>query len=142
MSAGEGRSNARSAGRAQHGGRVTERAHPSRTDRSGDRSAFAARARGRGVRGEEMGVGAGQVFVGLYTRRSTLNPEKRRMKTLRMLLAVALTLALAPAAALAQGGTIRGTVTEQGSGQALQGVQISVVGTNQTVVTNQEGRFA
>lgn len=64
------------------------------------------------------------------------------MKTLRTLLAVALTLALAPVAALAQGGTIRGIVTEQGSGQPLQGVQVSVVGTNQTVVTNQEGRFA
>lgn len=64
------------------------------------------------------------------------------MKTLRTLLAVALTLAFAPAAALAQGGTIRGTVTEQGSGQPLQGVSVSVVGTNQSVVTNQQGRFA
>jgi TonB-linked SusC/RagA family outer membrane protein len=64
------------------------------------------------------------------------------MKTLRTLLAVALTLALAPAAAFAQGGTIRGVVTEQGSGQPLQGVSVSVVGTNQTVVTNQEGRYA
>ena len=64
------------------------------------------------------------------------------MRTLRTLLAVALSLALAPAAAFAQGGTIRGVVTEQGSGQALQGVSVSVVGTNQTVVTNQEGRFA
>lgn len=64
------------------------------------------------------------------------------MKTLRTLLAVALTLAFAPAAALAQGSTIRGTVTEQGSGQPLQGVSVSVVGTNRTVVTNQQGRFA
>lgn len=64
------------------------------------------------------------------------------MKTLRTLLAVALALAFAPAAALAQGGTIRGVVTEQGSGQPLQGVSVSVVGTNQTVVTNQEGRYA
>jgi TonB-dependent starch-binding outer membrane protein SusC len=64
------------------------------------------------------------------------------MKTLRTLLAVALSLALAPAAAFAQGGTIRGVVTEQGSGQPLQGVAVSVVGTNQTVVTNQEGRYA
>jgi TonB-linked SusC/RagA family outer membrane protein len=64
------------------------------------------------------------------------------MKTLRTLLAVAVTLALAPAAALAQGGTVRGVVTEQGSGQPLQGVSVSVVGTNQTVITNQEGRYA
>ncbi|HEX6037130.1 TonB-dependent receptor plug domain-containing protein, partial [Longimicrobium sp.] len=64
------------------------------------------------------------------------------MRTLRTLLAAALTLAFAPAAALAQGGTIRGVVTEQGSGQPLQGVSVSVVGTNQTVVTNQEGRYA
>lgn len=63
------------------------------------------------------------------------------MKTLRTLLVAALTVALAPVVALAQGGTIRGTVTEQGSGNALQGVQVSVVGTNLTVVTNQEGRF-
>jgi len=64
------------------------------------------------------------------------------MKTLRTLLAVALALAFAPAAALAQGGTIRGVVTEQGSGQPLQGVTVSVVGTNQSVVTNQEGRYS
>jgi TonB-linked SusC/RagA family outer membrane protein len=64
------------------------------------------------------------------------------MKTLRTLLVAALALALAPAAAFAQGGTIRGTVTEQGSGQPLQGVQVTVVGTSQTVVTNQQGRFA
>ena len=63
------------------------------------------------------------------------------MTRLRTLLAVALTLALAPAAAFAQGGTIRGRVTEQGSGQALQGVQVGVVGTNQTVVTNQQGAY-
>lgn len=62
------------------------------------------------------------------------------MTRLRSLLAVALTLALAPAAALAQ-GTIRGRVTEQGSGQALQGVQIAVVGGGQTVVTNQQGAY-
>jgi TonB-dependent starch-binding outer membrane protein SusC len=71
-----------------------------------------------------------------------VEPGERRMKTLRTLLAVALSLALAPAAAFAQGGTIRGVVTEQGSGQPLQGVSVSVVGTNQTVVTNQEGRYA
>jgi TonB-linked SusC/RagA family outer membrane protein len=64
------------------------------------------------------------------------------MTRLRLLLAVALTLALAPAAALAQGGSIRGRVTEQGSGQPLQGVQVSVVGTSQTVVTNQQGVYA
>ncbi|HYW12997.1 MAG TPA: TonB-dependent receptor [Longimicrobium sp.] len=63
------------------------------------------------------------------------------MKTLRTLLVAALTVALAPVVALAQGGTIRGTVTEQGSGNTLQGVQVSVVGTNLTVVTNQQGRF-
>ncbi len=63
------------------------------------------------------------------------------MKTLRTLLAAAL-VALAPAAALAQGGTIRGVVTEQGSGNPLPGVSVSVVGTNQAVVTNQEGRYA
>ncbi|HEV3052390.1 MAG TPA: carboxypeptidase-like regulatory domain-containing protein, partial [Longimicrobium sp.] len=64
------------------------------------------------------------------------------MTRLRSLLAVALALALAPAGAFAQGGTIRGRVTEQGSGQPLQGVQVSVVGTNQTVVTNQQGAYA
>jgi TonB-linked SusC/RagA family outer membrane protein len=64
------------------------------------------------------------------------------MKKLRSLLAVALALALAPAVAFAQGGTIRGRVTEHGSGQPLQGVQVSVVGTNQTVVTNQQGAYA
>lgn len=63
------------------------------------------------------------------------------MTRLRTLLAVALTLALAPAAAFAQGGTIRGRVTEQGSGQALQGVQVAVVGSGQTVVTNQQGAY-
>jgi TonB-linked SusC/RagA family outer membrane protein len=63
------------------------------------------------------------------------------MTRLRTLLAVALTLALAPAAAFAQGGTIRGRVTEQGSGQALQGVQVTVVGSGQTVVTNQQGAY-
>ncbi|MBW3571768.1 MAG: TonB-dependent receptor [Gemmatimonadetes bacterium] len=64
------------------------------------------------------------------------------MTRLRTLLAVALALALAPASAFAQGGTIRGRVTEQGSGQPLQGVQVGVVGTSLTVVTNQQGAYA
>jgi TonB-linked SusC/RagA family outer membrane protein len=64
------------------------------------------------------------------------------MRTLRTLIALTLALALAPVAAFAQGGTIRGVVTEQGSGQPLQGVTVSVVGTNQSVITNQEGRYA
>jgi TonB-linked SusC/RagA family outer membrane protein len=64
------------------------------------------------------------------------------MTRLRTLLVAALALALAPAAAFAQAGTIRGRVIEQGSNQPLQGVQVSVVGTNQTVVTNQQGAYA
>ena len=63
------------------------------------------------------------------------------MTRLRTLLALGLALALAPAAAHAQAGTIRGRVTEQGSGQPLQGVQVSIVGTNQQVVTNQQGNY-
>jgi TonB-linked SusC/RagA family outer membrane protein len=59
-----------------------------------------------------------------------------------VLLVAALALALAPAAALAQAGSIRGRVVEQGSNNPLQGVTVSVVGGTQTVVTNQEGRFA
>jgi TonB-linked SusC/RagA family outer membrane protein len=64
------------------------------------------------------------------------------MTRLRVLLAVALALALAPVAAIAQAGTVRGRVVEQGSNNPLQGVTVSVVGGSQTVVTNQEGRFA
>ena len=64
------------------------------------------------------------------------------MRRLRVLLAAGLALALAPGAAFAQAGTVRGRVTEQGSGEPLQGVSVAVVGTNQAVVTNQEGRFA
>ena len=64
------------------------------------------------------------------------------MRTLRGLLAMALALALLPAAAMAQAGTIRGRVTEQGTGQPLQGVSVSVVGTSLSAVTNQEGRYA
>jgi TonB-linked SusC/RagA family outer membrane protein len=59
-----------------------------------------------------------------------------------MLLVVALALALAPVAAIAQAGTVRGRVVEQGSNNPLQGVSVTLVGGNQTVVTNQEGRFA
>jgi TonB-dependent starch-binding outer membrane protein SusC len=64
------------------------------------------------------------------------------MRTLRVLLAMVLALAIVPAEVLAQTGTVRGRVTEQATGQPLQGVTVSVVGTNQQVVTNQEGRFA
>jgi TonB-dependent starch-binding outer membrane protein SusC len=63
------------------------------------------------------------------------------MKTIRMLLVLAAAALIAPATASAQGGTVRGTVTEQGTGQPLQGAAVAIVGTNQTVVTNQEGRF-
>ncbi|HEY7768873.1 TonB-dependent receptor [Longimicrobium sp.] len=64
------------------------------------------------------------------------------MTRLRVLLAVALALALAPVAAVAQAGTVRGRVVEQGSNNPLQGVSVSVVGGGPTAVTNQEGRFA
>jgi TonB-linked SusC/RagA family outer membrane protein len=64
------------------------------------------------------------------------------MTRLRVLFAVALALALAPVAAMAQAGTVRGRVVEQGSNNPLQGVSVTVVGGSQTVVTNQEGRFA
>ncbi|MBW3630642.1 MAG: TonB-dependent receptor [Gemmatimonadetes bacterium] len=63
------------------------------------------------------------------------------MTRLRVLIAVVLALALAPVAAVAQAGTVRGRVVEQGSNNPLQGVSVSVVGGSQTVVTNQEGRF-
>ena len=63
------------------------------------------------------------------------------MTRLRVLLAVALALALAPVPAFAQAGTVRGRVVEQGSNTPLQGVSVTVVGGNQTIVTNQEGRF-
>lgn len=63
------------------------------------------------------------------------------MTRLRVLLAVALALALAPVAAVAQAGTVRGRVVEQGSNTPLQGVSVTVVGGNQTIATNQEGRF-
>ncbi len=64
------------------------------------------------------------------------------MTRLRVLLAVALALALAPVAAVAQAGTVRGRVVEQGSNNPLQGVSVSVVGGGPTALTNQEGRFA
>ncbi len=63
------------------------------------------------------------------------------MTRLRVLLAVALALALAPVAAVAQAGTVRGRVVEQGSNNPLQGVSVSVVGGGSTTLTNQEGRF-
>jgi TonB-linked SusC/RagA family outer membrane protein len=64
------------------------------------------------------------------------------MMKFRVLLVTVLVAALAPVAAMAQAGTVRGRVVEQGSNTPLQGVSVSVVGGNQTVVTNQEGRFA
>ncbi len=64
------------------------------------------------------------------------------MKKFRTLFAWALALATVPAAAFAQGGTVRGVVTEQGSGQPLQGVTVAIVGSNQQVVTNQQGQYA
>lgn len=64
------------------------------------------------------------------------------MTRLRVLLAMALGLAITPAAAIAQGGTVRGVVTEQSTGQPLQGATVNVVGTNQQVVTNQQGQYA
>ncbi|MGI9181129.1 MAG: SusC/RagA family TonB-linked outer membrane protein [Longimicrobiaceae bacterium] len=64
------------------------------------------------------------------------------MSTIRLLLAIALAVAMLPAGALAQErGTITGQVVDQATGQPLQGVQISIAGLNIGTLTNQQGRF-
>jgi TonB-linked SusC/RagA family outer membrane protein len=45
------------------------------------------------------------------------------------------------AATLAAQGTVTGTVTDRGNGQALVGARVQVIGTNITGTTNAEGRF-
>ena len=61
-------------------------------------------------------------------------------KSVRFLVA-ALALALLPALAKAQGGTISGTVIDQATQQPLQDAQVSVVGTQRGAATDQRGHF-
>ena len=68
----------------------------------------------------------------------TTSPRRRRR--VGSALAAALLLAAAPAAAQ-QTGTVSGQVTASGGGQPLGGVQVGVVGTNFSVVTNAQGRY-
>lgn len=63
-----------------------------------------------------------------------------RRKSLALGLALAATLASA-ATAFAQTGTITGQVTAASTGQPLAGAQVSVVGTNTTTTTNEQGRY-
>jgi TonB-dependent starch-binding outer membrane protein SusC len=61
-------------------------------------------------------------------------------KSVRLAVA-ALALALLPALAKAQGGTISGTVVDASNQQPLQDAQVSVVGTQRGAATDQRGRF-
>jgi TonB-linked SusC/RagA family outer membrane protein len=64
------------------------------------------------------------------------------MKRLGWAMTCALALAAAlPAAAQAQGGTIRGRVVEQSSERPLPGVQVAVQGTTLTALTGPDGRY-
>ena len=66
----------------------------------------------------------------------------RFFKTVLMLGAVVAFLASATAPAMAQGtGTIRGVVTEAGSGNPIVGVQIHVLETRFTAITDENGAY-
>src|SRR5690606_4753535 len=67
-----------------------------------------------------------------------VSPLKSASKWLGGCLALLL---MAAGPALAQTGTITGTVTDATTGQPLVGAQVVVVGTNLSVPTNQSGRF-
>src|SRR6266511_3491678 len=58
--------------------------------------------------------------------------------TIRLLLGLC---GVAATAAQAQQGTIAGTVTDRVGGAPLAGARITVVGTNRSAVTSQEGRY-
>jgi TonB-dependent starch-binding outer membrane protein SusC len=64
------------------------------------------------------------------------------MKKIRWLFAIALAIAALPSTVFAQErGTIAGVVTDQATQQPLAGVQVQVVGTQLSSVTDQQGRF-
>ncbi len=66
----------------------------------------------------------------------------RFFKTVLTLGAVVAFLASATAPAMAQGtGTIRGVVTQSGSGSPIEGVQIHVVNTRLTAITDENGAY-
>jgi TonB-linked SusC/RagA family outer membrane protein len=61
---------------------------------------------------------------------------------MRALIALALLVGAANAGSgQAQQGTIAGTVTDQAGGQPLAGVRVSILNTNRSALTNQEGRY-
>jgi TonB-dependent starch-binding outer membrane protein SusC len=63
-------------------------------------------------------------------------------RTLRMLAAVLAVAAATSAEAMAQAtGTVTGVVRDQATQQPMPGVQVTVVGTNLTVLTNPQGNF-
>jgi TonB-linked SusC/RagA family outer membrane protein len=68
----------------------------------------------------------------------TTSPRRRR----RVGSALAAALLFAAPAAAQQTGTVTGQVTAAGSGQPLASVQVEVVGTNLSVVTNAQGRYS
>ncbi len=65
------------------------------------------------------------------------------MRAFRMLLGLGLGVCLAAAAqpVQAQTGTIRGQITDQATGQPISNVLVSVVGTNRSVRSDQEGMY-
>jgi len=65
----------------------------------------------------------------------------KRLRTFEVLGVLLLGLTIAPAAALAQTGTITGVVLERGSGQPVAGAEVRVETTNATTSTNAVGRF-
>src|SRR5262249_56661498 len=65
----------------------------------------------------------------------------KRLRTVEVLGVLLLGLAVAPAAALAQTGTITGVVLERGNGQPVAGAEVRVEATNATTSTNAVGRF-
>jgi hypothetical protein len=66
----------------------------------------------------------------------------RFFKAVLLFGAVVAFLATATAPAMAQGtGTIRGVVTQEGSGQPIMGVQIHVLGTRLTAITDENGAY-
>lgn len=71
-------------------------------------------------------------------------PMNVRCKAARFLFLCALALVLAPVIAFAQGRTVRitGVVRDEANAIALPGVPVEVVGANQVVYTDVDGRYA
>jgi TonB-dependent starch-binding outer membrane protein SusC len=70
-------------------------------------------------------------------------PSGERMSRLGRLIAAMLAMAMLPTFALAQArGSVSGQVTDATTRQGVVGALVRVVGTNQQVVTNEQGRYA